>query len=99
MCGLGRRRRTAGTAAGEGLACALLLSASTRWTWLAGTLRVYAPAVTDIPLEDRVDGAFTPNDRDNTHLAALDIKSAAFDIAKAVSSQLRRLLDRTTDFG
>ncbi len=69
-----------------------------RWTWLAGTLRVYAPAVTDIPLEDRVDGAFTPSDRDNTHLAALDIKSAAFDVAKAVSSQLRRLLDRTTDF-
>ncbi len=44
----------------------------------------------DIPLEDRVDAAFTPSDRNDTHLAAIDI-SEAFDY------QLRRLIDGTTD--
>jgi len=46
--------------------------------------------VPDSPLEDRIDAAFTPNDRDSTHLAAIDIREA-FDY------QLRRLIDGTTD--
>ncbi len=53
--------------------------------------------MTDIPLEDRVDAAFTPNERDSTHLAALDIRKAALEIRRALSAQLRRLLDGTTD--
>jgi hypothetical protein len=52
----------------------------------------------EIPLDARVDDAFTPSERDNTHLAALDIRHAALDIRQALTAQLRRLLGDTTDF-
>jgi hypothetical protein len=48
------------------------------------------PDVPDIPLEARVDAACTPNERDHTHLAALDL-------TEDLDAQLRRLTDGPTD--